>query len=234
MTATSSPRAARTNSASVGSDDRSQVPYWNYEDIGTFLFVVVLLNTLIRLAIRLHFLNSSGLIAPRLDLEALIIIVLGLVLYAILKFRYHRPVIGPLGWLVPSKIYIVISVLGGAIAALLITYFTHRQGLAMPTIPAKDFFVLGFLLGPLLEESVFRGYVLPVLTRPLGSGLSVLGVAILFAAFHAPGNITHWIWFTATSVAYGCLRLASATTTAAAIMHASCNLTLFVLSACFS
>jgi len=35
----------------------------------------------------------------------------------------------------------------------------------MPTIPAKDFFVLGFLLGSVLEESVFRGYLLPVLAR---------------------------------------------------------------------
>jgi membrane protease YdiL (CAAX protease family) len=185
---------------------------------------------LVRLAVRLHFLSSSDLSAPRLDLEALIIIVLGLTLYAILKLRYHRPVIGPLGWLIPGKIYIVISILGGVAAALVITYFTHKQGLTMPSVPAKDFFVLGFLLGPALEESVFRGYVLPVLTRALGRCLSVLVVALLFAAFHAPGDFEHWLWFTATGLTYGTLRLASRTTTAPTILHITCNLTLFFVS----
>jgi membrane protease YdiL (CAAX protease family) len=230
MTATNFPRASRTNSTTVGTDDRSPAPYWNYEDIGAFLFVVALLNTLIRLAVRLQFLGSYEVIAPKLDLEVLIIIVLGIALYAILKFRYRRPVVRPLGWLLPSKIYIVISTLGGVVAALSITYFTHLQGHVMPAIPAKDFFVLGFLLGPVLEESVFRGYLLPVLARALGSGLSVLAVAVLFATFHAPADITHWLWFTATGLGYGSLRLASRTTTAPAILHITCNLTLLFTS----
>src|SRR6266481_4077254 len=105
MTATSSPRAARTNRTRVGTADRSPVLYWTYEDIGAFLFVIALVNALIRLAVRLHFLNLSDLIAPGLAVQALIIIFLGLALYAILRLRYHRPVIRPLGWLVPSKIY---------------------------------------------------------------------------------------------------------------------------------
>lgn len=230
MTATNSPRGARTNRKCSGTADRSTVLYWTYEDVGIFLFVIVLVNALIRFAVRLRFLNSSDLIAPRLAVQALIISFLSLALYAILKLRYHRPVIGPLGWLVPSKIYIAISTLGGVVAGLAITCFAHTRGHVMPTIPAKDFFVLGFLLGPVLEESVFRGYLLPVLANALGSGLSVLAVAVLFAAFHAPGDVAHWLWFTTTGLAYGSLRLASRTTTAPAILHITCNLTLFFTS----
>ena len=230
MTATSSLRAARTNRRGVRTADRSPVLYWTYEDIGTFLFVIVSVNALARLAVRLHFLNSSDLVAPRLAVQALIISFLGFALYAILKLRYHRPVIGPLGWLVPSRIYIAISILGGVIAALAIAYLTYVQGRVMPAIPAKNFFVLGFLLGPVLEESVFRGYLLPVLARGLGRGVSVFATAVLFAAFHAPGDITHWLWFTATGAAYGSLRLASRTTTAPAILHITCNLILFFAS----
>jgi membrane protease YdiL (CAAX protease family) len=70
--------------------------------------------------------------------------------------------------------------------------------------------------------------MLPVLTRTLGNTISVVTIAVLFAAFHAPGDVTHWVWFTATGTAYGSLRLASGTTTAAAFMHATCNLTLFL------
>ena len=224
MTATS---FRRTNRTSAKSFDHPPAFYWTYEDIGAFLFVAVLVNALIRLAVRLRFLNSSDLIAPRLTIQVLIIIFLGLTLYAILKFRYHRPVIAALGWLIPGKFYVAISILGGVIAALAITYFAHLQGQVTLAIPAKDFFVLGVLLGPALEESIFRGYVLPVLSDTLGSLLSVLATAVLFAAFHSPGDVIHWLWFTATGFVYGWLRLASRTTTAAAILHVTCNVTLF-------
>jgi membrane protease YdiL (CAAX protease family) len=60
--------------------------------------------------------------------------------------------------------------------------------------------------------------------------MSVIATAVLFAALHAPTDIAHWIWFTATGLTYGSLRVASRTTTAAAFMHAICNLTLFVCS----
>jgi len=121
----------------------------------------------------------------------------------------------------------VVSILSGVAAAPGITYLYLRRRL-MPTIPALDFFFLGLFLGPVLEESVFRGCLLPVLTRTLGKAMSVLATAVLFAAFHAPSDITHWMWFTTTGLAYGWLRLASQTTTAAALMHAVCNLTLFL------
>ena len=227
MTATSFRRAGRTNRTSATNFDHPPAFYWTYEDIGTFLFVVVLVNALIRLAVRLRFLNPADLIAPRLTIQVFIIIFLGLSLYAILKFRYHRPVIAALGWLIPGKFYVAISILGGVVAALAITYFAHLQRQVTPTIPTKDFFVLGFLLGPALEESVFRGYVLPVLADTLGSLLSVLATAVLFASFHSPGDVTHWLWFTTTGLVYGWLRLASRTTTAAAILHVTCNVTLF-------
>jgi CAAX prenyl protease-like protein len=135
-------------------------------------------------------------------------------LYVILKLHYRKPVVAPLGWLIPSRFYTVISILGGVAAALAITYLTRWRGHMMPAIAAKDFIILGLLLGPILEESVFRGCILPVLTRTLGSAISVGAIAVLFAAFHAPGDVTHWVWFTATGAAYGSLRLASQTTSA--------------------
>jgi hypothetical protein len=69
-TATSFRRTGRTNRTSATDFDHSPAFYWTYEDIGTFLFVVVLVNALIRLAVRLHFLNSSDLIAPRLTISS--------------------------------------------------------------------------------------------------------------------------------------------------------------------
>jgi membrane protease YdiL (CAAX protease family) len=213
-----------------GSNSRRPVQeaYRTYEDIGAFLFVAVALDAVVHLAVRLHLLPWSQLLAPGAALEALITAFLTAALYVILKLHYRKPVVAPLGWLLPSRFYTAISILGGVAAALAIAYLTRWRGHVMPAIAAKDFFVLGLFLGPILEESVFRGCMLPVLTRTLGNAISVVAIAVLFAAFHAPGDLTHWIWFTTTGAAYGSLRLASGTTTAAAFMHATCNLTLFL------
>ena len=65
----------------------------------------------------------------------------------------------------------------------------------------------------------------------MGNGAAVIITAFLFALFHGPANLAHWMSFTATGVAYGWLRVASRSTMATALMHAIYNLTLFLLSA---
>jgi len=203
-------------------------PYWNYEDIGVFFFVLVLLAAVVRLGERMRFLRPPALATPSLALQTFVIVFLGISLYLTLKWRHHRPVIAPLGWVVPNVFYTTLASLAGIASALFITFLAHLRHQVMPTIPATDFLILGLLLGPILEESVFRGCLLPVVARTLGSVLSVLATGVLFAAFHSPTDAMHWIWFSATGVAYGWLRLASHTTTAPAFMHATCNLTLFL------
>lgn len=203
-------------------------PYWSYEDIGVFFFVLVFLAVVVRLSVRMHFLRPSELVTPSFALQTFVIIFLSVSLYLTLKWRHHRPVIAPLGWVAPNVFYTTLASFAGIASALSIMFLAHLRHQVMPTIPATDFLIMGLLLGPILEESVFRGWLLPVVARTFGSAFSVLATAVLFAAFHGPTDVTHWIWFGATGVAYGWLRLASQTTTAPAIMHATCNLTLFL------
>ena len=203
-------------------------PYWSYEDIGAFFFVLVVVAAVVRLGIRTHLLGPSDLVAPSLTLQISIIISLGIALYAILKRRRQKPVIAPLGWVAPSAFYTLLAVVGGIALALGITLFTYAQHRVMPMIPTIDFLVLGLLLGPMLEESVFRGCLLPVVAHTFGNAVSIITTAVLFAAFHSPSDVAHWVWFTTTGIGYGWLRLASKTTTASALMHAACNLTLFL------
>jgi hypothetical protein len=142
-------------------------PYWSYEDIGAFFFVLVVLAALVRLGIRTHLLRSSDLVSHSLTLQSSIIIFFGIALYAILKLRHQKPVIAPLGWVVPSAFHALLAVVGGIAPALGITLFTYAQHHVMPMIPTIDFLVLGLLLGPILEESVFRGCLLPVVATTL-------------------------------------------------------------------
>lgn len=153
---------------------------------------------------------------------------LGLTLYLILKWRHRQPVVRPLGWILPHSRYTAIGLISGVVAAISVALVTHFRHEVIPSTSTVDFLVLGFVVGPILEESVFRGCLLPVLTRTLGSTASVAATAVLFSAFHGPRDVTHWVWFGATGLAYGWLRLASHTTTASALMHATCNLTLFL------
>src|SRR5216684_2990625 len=50
----------------------------------------------------------------------------------------------------------------------LLAFLAHLRHQVMPTILAADFLILGLLLGPILEESVFRGCLLPVVARSFG------------------------------------------------------------------
>ena len=205
-------------------------PYWTYEDIGIYFFVLVLLGAVVRIAVRIHWVGSSALVTPRLALQTSVIVFLGLTLYLILKWRYRQPVVVPLGWILPNRRYTAIGLISGVVAGISVAFITHLRHEILPSTPTPDFLVLGFFLGPILEESVFRGCLLPVLARTLGSTASVVTTAALFSAFHGPADVTHWVWFGAMGVAYGWLRLASHTTTAASLMHATCNLTLFLVA----
>jgi len=52
-------------------------PYWSYEDVGAFFFVLVFVDAVVRLAARAHVLRSSELAAFGLPLQSLIILLLG-------------------------------------------------------------------------------------------------------------------------------------------------------------
>ena len=86
---------------------------------------------------------------------------------------------------------------------------------------------LAISLGPILEESFFRGCLLPLLAQTTGNAIAVILTAFLFALFHQPTDLAHWVSFTVTGVAYGWIRVASGSTTAATLMHATYNLALY-------
>jgi membrane protease YdiL (CAAX protease family) len=64
----------------------------------------------------------------------------------------------------------------------------------------------------------------------MGTVLAVIINTVIFAIFHGPTNLAHWLSFTATGIAYGWMRVASRSTTASALMHAAYNLALFLLA----
>lgn len=106
--------------------------------------------------------------------------------------------------------------------------YSHRS---MPQIGLMELLFLGVSLGPILEESFFRGCLLPLLAQTTGKVGAVILIALLFAVLHQPADLVHWLSFTATAVAYGWIRVASRSTAASAIMHATYNVSVFFFAA---
>ena len=205
--------------------------YWGYEDIGIFFVFLVLLTPALRLLVHFHLLLRSELIHPSAGLQFVLITFLGLALYLVLKLRHHRPVLRPLGWVWPRTVYTIAALVLGIAFASAVALYLRLRNQSTPSVPICGLLFLALVFGPILEESLFRGCLLPLLAQTVGNGAAVIITAFLFALFHGPADLAHWASFTATGVAYGWLRVASRSTTAAALMHAIYNLILLLLAA---
>ena len=102
--------------------------------------------------------------------------------------------------------------------------------------------MLAVALGPVLEEVIFRGYLLTaalLLTRHLSASSSavsaIMGVAVVFSIAHltTPGTTPLQLCcIVLTGCLYGCIRFRYRSTAAAALAHAAYNLTLYVSCWC--
>jgi membrane protease YdiL (CAAX protease family) len=98
--------------------------------------------------------------------------------------------------------------------------------------------VLAITLGPVVEEVIFRGYLISLAlrlarrsARPLSSAISVLSVATLFAIAHlGTTGVTRLqlVCIGSTGCVYGWIRLRFESTAAAALTHAAYNATLYL------
>lgn len=85
-------------------------------------------------------------------------------------------------------------------------------------------------LGPLVEEIVFRGFVLPLLVEGIGAPAAVLSSSFVFAALHGPQYAWSWqhlLLLTCASAAFCIVRLRTGSTAASTLVHAAYNLTFF-------
>ena len=204
-------------------------PYWSYEDIGAFVVFVTLLGATIRLLVRVQVLPHSATGEPSAAIQFGVIALLSGALYMILKWRYHRAVIVPLGWVLPTLFYYMLSLLLGIASGCAVALYLHTGNQLFSHV-AVDELLVGIAFGPILEESFFRGCLLPLLGQTTGNAAAIIITALTFALFHSPGDVQHWLCFTATGVVYGWLRVASRSTAASAIMHAFYNLALCLMA----
>ena len=118
---------------SITNDDLThEKPYWNYEDIGVFFLVLVLLGSLLRLFVRFHLLPRSELNNPSFGLQFALIASLSLALYLVLKLRHHQPVLQPLGWVWPRPVYVVVALIAGMLLASGVALYLRFRNQSTP------------------------------------------------------------------------------------------------------
>ena len=129
---------------------------------------------------------------------------------------------------------VVVGLLAGG--AIVVVASLSRQPLG--TESGWNKVILAVALGPVLEEVIFRGYLLTaalLLTRRLSGSssavTSIMAVAVFFSIAHlaTPGTTSLQLCcIVLTGCLYGCIRLRYRSTAAAALAHAAYNLALYL------
>ena len=234
--------------ASAGGDParplarRNPEPFWAYGDL-VFFIALCFPCLLIALAVvgKLAALLSLGKPFQQVLLLQLIWYVLIFTsLYTLFRLRYNRPFWRSLGWKALSFGATVVSFLGGPVLAASLGYLgfvLRTPEIPLPfqqlisdrtTVVLTGLFVVA--LGPVCEELAFRGFMMPLFMRTFGAAIGILFTGFLFGFAH--GFEYQWSWrhivlISAAGSIFGWARYKTGSTTSAAFMHATFNLTQF-------
>jgi membrane protease YdiL (CAAX protease family) len=199
-----------------------------YADVGFFFVFVFFLAMIFRIGVRLHVLNQTRLDNPTLPFQITISLSLLGSLYAIVRLRHGRGAWKRLGWSWPGRIHLVAALLGGIALGIGVDIIAHATTSTAHVIHFWNLILLDALLGPIIEESLFRGCLLPVVSRTTGPTIGIAATAVLFATLHSISTFVQWLCFVTTGIAFGWIRVKSGSTAASTLMHAVYNATLFV------
>lgn len=200
----------------------------SYADIGFFFIFVFFLAMMFRIGVHLHVLSQTRLDNPTLPFQITISFSLIGSLYAIIRVRHGRGVWKLLGWSWPGRIHLVAALVTGIGLGIGVDIIAHATTSTTHVIHFWNLILLDALLGPIIEESLFRGCLLPVVSRTTGPTIGIAGTAVLFATLHPITTFVQWLCFATTGTAFGWIRVKSGSTAASTLMHAVYNVTLFL------
>ena len=86
--------------------------------------------------------------------------------------------------------------------------------------------LMSVLVAPVVEETIFRGYIYPVVARSFGMATGVLATGILFGLLHAPQLWGGWVQIAllvGVGIIFTYARAISRTVLASYLLHVSYN-----------
>jgi membrane protease YdiL (CAAX protease family) len=178
--------------------------------------------------------------------QALLSVVLLAYLATQMRHSFHAPFWRTIGWrpLETGQTSRAAAYLGlifsGCVLALLVT-LSSAAFKSTTKMPIEQFFQdrrsalllmsLGVLLAPVLEETIFRGYIYPVIARSFGVNAGVLITGTLFGLLHASqlwGGWAQIALLVLVGIVFTHARARTHTVVASYILHISYNSCLFL------
>jgi membrane protease YdiL (CAAX protease family) len=217
-------------------------PFWNWLDVA--LFFLMLIPSLVLAVALVELILLPFPTKPQKTVYFLLAQGIGYgfwfsSLVLLLRTRYDAPFWESLAWIMPRHGFMR-AVIQGPLLAFLVAFVGSLLQPPDVEMPFKALLsdrwtmmltaTFGVTLGPLCEELAFRGFLMPVIIRSLGKWLGVLLTALPFALMHGPQY--GWSWqhvalLVLAGAAFGWVRLVTGSTAAAAMTHATYNLTFF-------
>jgi uncharacterized protein len=233
---------------------------WNWWDLlvlvavaiaGTFVLTIFIVVGFSLFGVSFHELQNSISDKNLLLIinQALLSVLLLVFLSAQMRLRFAAPFWRTIGWRplrtghTPRAVaYVTFSLCGFLLAVLVSlassTIHTKTQ------LPIEQFFQdrlsalllmsLGVLLAPVLEETIFRGYIYPVAVRSFGVTGGVLFTGTIFGLLHASQLWGGWgqiALLVIVGIVFTYARAAARTVVASYLMHVSYNSFLFLAMA---
>lgn len=216
----------------------TEYPFWSYLDLMMFVGVLApcLGVSLIAGALITPFVGSM---AANWTAQLVMYVLVFLWLWLLLKVRYDQPFWESLAWSYPGPTLIAYGAAGPllAIGLSLLGAAMKAPQIEMPFKKLLEgpwslalFGVFSVILGPLAEELVFRGFIMPLVVRSFGPVLGIIFTALPFGLLH--GAQYQWVWqyvlmVTLSGVAFGLVRYTTHSTMASTVLHAGFNLMQF-------
>jgi uncharacterized protein len=219
-------------------------PVWGYHDLALFLSAVLPCWALALVLIGITRKIAPTLLASNAALtlvfQSFMYVFLVGALYLVIVWRYGGPFWSALGWtfeipcgwllmVVGPALTFVLSALGVLLHAP--TDGSQVEGLINSRASLAAVMLFGVVLAPIFEETLFRGFLLPLLARSVGPWLGILLTALLFGLLHGAQN--HWAWqpivlIGVAGIVFGYVRYKTKSTTSAFVMHSAYNATGFL------
>lgn len=216
-------------------------PFWGYADLFLFIGFCVPCLLIATLLVR-----AAGYLfhTPQ---PAMLLLIQGLwyflafgAMAVLFRIRYEQPFWRALGWRPLPFSATTSALLAGPFVALglgLLGAALHTPEIDLPfqqmlgsTATTISLGIVVVILGPVSEELAFRGFLMPLLMRSIGTAGGIVLTGVIFGSVH--GYEYEWSWrhmllISLVGCVFGWAKYKTQSTAAAAFMHATFNLTQF-------
>jgi membrane protease YdiL (CAAX protease family) len=219
-----------------------EYPFWGYGDLALFIGAMLPSLLLATLSVLILKALSSGAASPAVSAllgQAILYLGLFAAMFVLFRIRHQKPFWKSLAW-AGSRTDIARYLFLGPLVALAIMVGSTFMETPDVEMPMKDLLsskanvvlvlIFAVTIGPLCEELVFRGFMMPVFSKSFGAAMGIVATAALFGALHLPEygySWRHGLLITLAGIGFGWARFKTGSTAAAVAMHATYNLTVF-------